>query len=386
MNQRAPVPKPSWRLLFAIVLVSIALELRATAVEPEAPAPRRASVPDVELINQNGERVRLQSDLIKGRVAALSFIFTSCPTICNTIGVNLGQLRKELGASLERDIALISISVDPATDTPEKLKTWGKSFGAGAGWTLLTWDKDLVTQLLKKLESYTPNIQNHSPFLLIVNDRTGEWQRVNALETTPQKVAALLQDDLLAGTARAEPGRHRRAQSADPGLASLPSSESAQRYFTDVQLTNQDGKHLRFYSDLLQGKVVVINSFFSGCTAVCKVTMPLFYSLQEKFAARTGRDLHLISISVDPEADTPAALQRYAAGLGAKPGWDFLTGDKQSVELALRKLGFATEAKEGHSNIFIVGNESTGLWKKVLVTGSPEEIASAVESVLEDGP
>ena len=381
MNQRAPVPKPSWRLLFAIVLVSIGLELRATAAEPEAPAPRRASVPDVELINQNGERVRLQSDLINGRVAALSFIFTSCPTICNTIGVNLGQLRKELGASLERDIALISISVDPATDTPEKLKTWGKSFGAGAGWTLLTGDKDLVTQLLKKLESYTPNIQNHSPFLLIVNDRTGEWQRVNALETTPQKVAALLQEEVrksLAGAA---------VSTGDRGLASLSSGEpAAQRYFTDVQLTNQDGKQLRFYTDLLQGKVVVINSFFSGCTAVCKVTMPLFYSLQEKFAARTGRNLHLISISVDPEADSPAALKRYAAGLGAKPGWDFLTGDKQSVEVVLRKLGFATEAKEGHSNIFIVGNESTGLWKKVLGTGSPEEIASAVESVLEDGP
>ena len=69
MNQRAPVPKPSWRLLFAIVLVSIALELRATAVEPEAPAPRRASVPDVELINQNGERVRLQSDRGQKRLA-----------------------------------------------------------------------------------------------------------------------------------------------------------------------------------------------------------------------------------------------------------------------------------------------------------------------------
>jgi protein SCO1/2 len=162
------------------------------------------------------------------------------------------------------------------------------------------------------------------------------------------------------------------APTADPGLVSLPSGESAaQRYFTDVQLTNQDGKHLRFYTDLLQGKVVVINSFFSGCTAVCKVTMPLFCSLQEKFAARTGRDLHLISISVDPEADSPAALKRYATGLGARTGWDFLTGDKQSVELVLRKLGFATEAKEGHSNIFIVGNESTGLWKKVLGIGSP---------------
>jgi protein SCO1 len=289
-------------------------------------------------------------------------------------------VRKELGASLERDIALISISVDPATDTPEKLKAWGKTFGAGPGWSLLTGDKDRVTQLLKKLEFYTPDIQNHSPFLLIVNDRTGEWQRVHALETTPQKIAAILQEEARKSPAAAE------VSTPDPGQAFHPSSEPAQRYFTDVQLTNQDGKRLRLYSDLLQGKVVVINSFFSSCTGVCKVTMPLFQSLQQKFADRAGKKLHLISISVDPERDTPAALRKYATGLGAKPGWDLLTGDKQSVELALEKLGFATEAKEGHTNIFLVGNESTGLWKKVLGIGSPEKIVAAVESVLDDSP
>lgn len=378
MAQRALIPTPLRRLLFALLLIPIALDLRAQA--PANP-PRRAAVPDVELINQDGETVRLYSDLTKGRVVALSFIFTSCPTICRPIGVNLGQVRKELGASLERDIALISISVDPARDTPEKLKAWGKTFGAGPGWTLLTGDKDRVTQLLKKLESYTPDIQNHSPFLLIVNDRTGEWQRVNALETSPKKIAALLQDEARKNPAAAA------VSTADPGPAVQPDSKPAQRYFTDVQLTNQDGKELRLYSDLLQGKVFVINSFFSGCTGVCpKATMPRFQDLQEKFADRAGRKLHLISISVDPETDTPAALHKYAASLGAKPGWDFLTGDKQSIEFALGKLGLAADAKEGHSNIFIVGNESTGLWKKVLGIGPPEEIASAVQSVLDDRP
>src|SRR5256885_2004748 len=129
MVQRAFPPTLFRRLLLAILFVSMALDLRAQA---PADAPRKAAVPDVELINQDGEKVRLHSDLVKGRVVALSFIFTSCPTICRTIGINLGQLRKELGASLGRDIALISISVDPATDTPEKLKAWGNSFG-GAG-------------------------------------------------------------------------------------------------------------------------------------------------------------------------------------------------------------------------------------------------------------
>jgi protein SCO1/2 len=114
--------------------------------------------------------------------------------------------------------------------------------------------------------------------------------------------------------------------------------------------------------------------------------MPMFHNLQERFAERPGPKLHLISISVDPETDTPAVLHKYARGLEAKDGWDFLTGDKQSVDLALQKLGFATEMREGHSNVFIVGNEATGLWKKVLGIGVSEEIASAVESVLADAP
>ena len=376
MIERSQILTPMRWLLFAILLVSMRLDLCAQA--PAEPS-RKAAVPDVELINQDGEKVRLHSDLVKGRVVALSFIFTSCPTICRTIGVNLGEVRKELGASLEREIALISISVDPARDTPEKLKAWGKTFGAGPGWTLLTGEKDRVTQLLKKLESYTPDIQNHSPFLLIVNDRTGEWRRINAVETTPettpQKIAELLREE-----ARKSPA------TADPGRAFPPSSEAAQRYFTDVRLTNQNGKQLRLYSDLLKGKVFVINSFFSSCTGVCKVTMPAFRNLQERFAERAGQKLHLISISVDPEADTPTALRRYATSLGAKEDWDLLTGDKESVEVALRKLGFATEAKEGHTNIFLVGNERTGLWKKVLGIGPREEIAASVESVLEDKP
>lgn len=369
------------RLLAGVVLVSLALPLPGAPPEPETQAPRRTEVPDTELVNQNGERVHLYSDLVKGRVVAISFIFTTCPTICNTIGINLGQLQKELGPVLGRDVALISISIDPTTDTPEKLRAWGERFGAAPGWTLLTGGKDSVTQLLKKLEVYVPNIQSHSPFLLIVNDRKGSWQRVNGLEVPPARVAALLREEVNKASGAAP------LSSSDSGSPALPIGETpAQRYFTDVELTNQDGKKLRLYSDLLRGKVVVIASFFSSCTGVCKVTMPMFHSLQEKFAGRPGAKLHLISISVDPETDTPAVLHKYARGLEAREGWDFLTGDKQSVDLALQKLGFATEMREGHSNIFIVGNETTGLWKKVVGIGASEEIASAVESVLADAP
>jgi cytochrome oxidase Cu insertion factor (SCO1/SenC/PrrC family) len=363
-----------WFLAGALALC--VLPLRAVDLS-SAPA-RHARVPDAELVDQDGRGVRLYSDLIKGRVVALSFIFTSCPTACPMIGVTLDKLRKELGASLDHDMALVSISIDPANDTPEKMKEWGAKFDAGNGWTLLTGEKVQIVQLLKKLESYSPNILEHSPFLLIVDDHTGEWQRVSALETSPHDIAMLMLEKMR--TSRVEvPATHASAETVSPSTET-----AAHHYFTDVQLTNQDGKRLRLYSDLLQGNIVIVDSFFSSCTGVCKVTMPLFQSLQQKYGTKAGQRLHLISISVDPDNDTPEKIKRYAEGLKAQPNWDFLTGDRASVELALRKFGLQTDSKDGHSNVFLIGNERTGLWKKVFGLGAPEEIAAAVESVLED--
>src|SRR6476660_9636366 len=82
----------------------------------------KQNIPDVELVDQDGKAVHLYTDLVKGRVAALSFIFTTCTTICPLIGANLGRLQTELGQSPGEHIALISVSVDPANDTPQRMK------------------------------------------------------------------------------------------------------------------------------------------------------------------------------------------------------------------------------------------------------------------------
>ena len=113
-------------------------------------------------------------------------------------------------------------------------------------------------------------------------------------------------------------------------------------------------------------------------------TIPVFKQLQNELGERVGKDVRLVSISVDPESDTPEVLRKYAAGVGAKPGWDFLTGDKQTVDQVLYRLGLYAEAKENHSNLFIIGNEPTGLWKKVLGVAPPYEIWRSVQSVLDD--
>src|SRR5258707_9425515 len=158
-------------LLAAVLTLQPIFEAYAQS-DPGAQREGRQNIPDVELVDQDGKTVHLYTDLVKGRVAALSFIFTTCTTICPLIGANLGRLQTELGQSLGENIALISVSVDPANDTPLRMKAWGAQFGAKAGWDLLTGDKETVEQLLKAVGLFTPNIQSHSPFLLLVNDRT----------------------------------------------------------------------------------------------------------------------------------------------------------------------------------------------------------------------
>jgi len=99
-----------------------------------------------------------------------------------------------------------------------------------------------------------------------------------------------------------------------------------------------------------------------------------------------GKDVYIISISVDPAVDTPEELKAYAKKLNAGPGWFFLTGDKEMVAFALKKIGHFVDNKQDHLNIFIIGNERTGLWKKAFGLANSDELMKVVDSVLNDQP
>ena len=143
---------------------------------------------------------------------------------------------------------------------------------------------------------------------------------------------------------------------------------------------------MRLYSDLLHDKIVVIHPFFAECKGSCPRMTATFTRIQDHLADRMGKDVHLISISVDPEKDTPERLAEYAAGLKARPGWYFLTGARPNVDTALQKLGMRVEARENHSNVFIIGNLRTGLWKKAMGLAEPADIITIVDGVIEDKP
>jgi protein SCO1/2 len=136
------------------------------------------SIPDVPLLNQEGEEVRFYSDLVRGRMVAINFIFTTCTTICPPMGANFARLQRILEGQTGANVHLISVSVDPAVDTPERLKTWAAKFGALPGWTLVTGAKPEVDKLLKALKVFTPDKTDHSPIVLVGDDARGEWTRV----------------------------------------------------------------------------------------------------------------------------------------------------------------------------------------------------------------
>src|SRR4030095_4062897 len=160
----------------------------------------------------------------------------------------------------------------------------------------------------------------------------------------------------------------------------------ARNYFTDVQLINQDGKPMRVYSALLKDKVVIINTFFTTCTSVCPPMSRNLERVQTWLGDRLGKDVHIISISVDPVMDTPPRLKDYAQKYKARPGWFFVTGKKENAELALRKIGQFVESKDDHSTVMIIGNLRTGLWKKAMGMAKAEDLIKFVESVVDDKP
>ena len=177
-----------------------------------------------------------------------------------------------------------------------------------------------------------------------------------------------------------------RAQETAAPKAPESTENKAQKYFTDTVLINQNGERMRFYTDLMKDKTVVIDTFFATCQASCLPMNRNLAQIQEGLGDRLGKDVNILSISVDPTVDTPTLLKAYAKKLNARPGWYFLTGDKENVEFILKKLGQFVDDKNGHLNIFLIGNDRTGLWKKAFGLAKSEELMKVVESVLNDQP
>jgi protein SCO1 len=139
-------------------------------------------------------------------------------------------------------------------------------------------------------------------------------------------------------------------------------------YFPNFTLRTHENKRVKFYDDLVCGKVVVFNFMYASCTGICPGMISNLVKVQKELGSRAGHDFFMYSISLDPEKDTPRALKASARAYGIKPGWQFLTGSKDDIEVLRRKLGFVNpdpekdKDKEQHTGLVRIGNETYDKW------------------------
>jgi protein SCO1 len=184
---------------------------------------------------------------------------------------------------------------------------------------------------------------------------------------------------LAAGPARGEggpPGQARKRSRAN----SIPNAE----------VVNQHGQKLRFYDDLIKNKVVMINAFFAECGEVCPLVTQNLQKVHDMFGGRVGRDVHMISISLQPERDSPEVMKQFAEVYGIGPGWNLISGKPEDM-LAIRKaLNFYDPDPEldiiadTHTGILRYGNDALQRWAGCPALGRPEGIYFSVTSSVMD--
>src|SRR5215204_2850735 len=119
-----------------------------TTVEVEIEGVGKVQIPDLDVRDQDGRKIRFYSDLIKDKVVVLSFFYTSCTYSCTLQGKTFAKLQSLLGDRLGKSVFLISVTTDPATDDPAQLKSWGKRYDVRTGWTLVTGKEAELNKLL----------------------------------------------------------------------------------------------------------------------------------------------------------------------------------------------------------------------------------------------
>jgi protein SCO1/2 len=181
-----------------------------------------------------------------------------------------------------------------------------------------------------------------------------------------------------AGLARVAPGAASRGPRAG--------------YIPNFALTTHEGKQVRFYDDLVHGKLVLINFMYTNCGGLCPGQTANLIKVQRHLGDRVGQDVFMYSLTLEAETDTPQVLRQYAEGYDTRPGWLYLTGKRAEIEIIRRRLGFVDldPAKDiqrsTHIGVVLYGYEPLDRWAACPALGEPDLIASNVLSLIGERP
>ena len=180
-----------------------------------------------------------------------------------------------------------------------------------------------------------------------------------------------------AGGGDDDPHAHHRAMMNKP----VEPAKTTEVELLDRVLMDQNGDEMKFVSDVIGDRIVVMDFIYTSCTTVCPVISAVFGQMQEKLGDQLGDKVVLVSVSVDPVRDTPKRLKAYAATHKAQPGWIWLTGGKRTMDEVLDGLGAYTPNFENHPAMVLVGDGRTGEWSRFFGFPSPDRLMEQVDAL-----
>jgi protein SCO1/2 len=170
---------------------------------------------------------------------------------------------------------------------------------------------------------------------------------------------------------------NRRQKTVDP----------REEYFTNAEFIDHQGKPRRFYEDIIHDRVVVVNMMYTACTSICPANTASLLKVRQALGDRIGRDIHMVSLSLLPELDSPSALRTYMKRYGIGPGWTFLTGTRSHMDAVRRKLGFydtdpAADADVfRHTGMLSIGNDKIERWCMVPALSATDQIVRSIQEI-----
>jgi protein SCO1/2 len=169
---------------------------------------------------------------------------------------------------------------------------------------------------------------------------------------------------------------------ASPAISAEPSiNRYGANYFPNVPVVTQDGKTLNFYDDVIKGKRVVVSFIYTSCPDICPLTTARLTQVEDQFRDEMGRDLFFVSMTVDPEHDTPEKLKEFSKAFGTGPGWLFLTGKPEDIRFINSRLGDKSKVLNEHRNEITLGNDATGEWARNTVFGDLDRLVLDIRSM-----
>lgn len=185
------VSYPAIRLvsLSAFMLVSLSV---FTPVSADNKTYQRSvekyAIPDVTLINQDGNRVRFKNFLSADKPVVVDFIFGTCTTICPVLSAGYASLQQKLGTGSEK-VHLVSISIDPENDKPAVLKDYLKRYRSKPGWDFLTGSRKDIDRVMKAFNANIPDKMSHFALTFIRMPKEDNWIRINGMMSTSEFLA-----------------------------------------------------------------------------------------------------------------------------------------------------------------------------------------------------